>query len=47
MRIEIVKILLENGANPLVKNDLGLNALEICEKFGPYPKITALLQNYL
>ena len=37
--VEIVKILLENGADPNIENDLGMNALDICEKFGPYPRI--------
>ena len=37
--VEIVKILLENGADPYVENDLGMNAYDICEKFGPYPKL--------
>ena len=44
--VEIVKILLENGADPCVENDLGMNALDICEKFGPFPSVKrALLEN--
>ena len=30
--VEIVKILLENGADPYVENDLGMNAFDICER---------------
>ena len=36
---EIVKILLENGADPYIENDLGMNAFDICEKSGPFPRI--------
>ena len=31
--VEIVKILLENGADPSVENDLGMNAFEMCHKY--------------
>ncbi len=41
--IEIVKILLENGADPYIENDLGMNAFEVCEKFGPFPRIGDVL----
>ena len=41
--IEIVKILLENGADPYVENDLGMNALEICEHTGPFPSVKKIL----
>ena len=37
--VEIVKILLENGADPYVENDLGMNAFDICEKAGPFPSV--------
>ena len=37
--VEIVKILLENGADPYIENDLGMNAFDICEKSGPFPKV--------
>ena len=30
--VEIVQILLENGADPYVENDLGMNAFDITEK---------------
>ena len=46
--VEIVKILLKNGANPFVKNDLGMNAFEICDRCGPYPSVKeVLLKNSL
>ena len=46
--VEIVKILLENGADPFVKNDLGMNAFEICDRCGPYPSVKeVLLKNSL
>ena len=32
--VEIVKILLDNGADPYVQNDLKMNAFDICEKAG-------------
>ena len=41
--VEIVKILLENGANPFVENDLGMNAFEICDRCGPYPTVRKVL----
>ena len=41
--VEIVKILLENGANPFVQNDLGMNAFEICDRCGPYPSVKKVL----
>ena len=37
--VEIVKILLENGADPYIENDLGMNAFDICNHAGPFPKI--------
>ena len=43
--VEIVTILLENGADPYIENDLGMNAFDICEKFGPYPRIQTVLMN--
>ena len=45
--VEIVKILLENGADPYVENDLGMNAFDICNKAGPFPSVNrALLQEH-
>jgi hypothetical protein len=42
--VEIVKLLLEAGADPYVVNDLGVNAFEICNKFGPFPTVMKALQ---
>ena len=44
--VEIVKILLENGADPHVENDLGMNAFDICNKAGPFPSVTRTLRDY-
>ena len=44
--VEIVKILLENGADPYVENDLGMNAFELCEKSGPSPSVLRALQKH-
>ena len=41
--VEIVKILLENGANPFVKNDLGMNTFKICGRCGPYRNVMEVL----
>ncbi len=41
--IEIVSILLENGADPWVEDDLGMNAFDTCEKYGPFPRIKSVL----
>ena len=45
--VEIVKILLENGADPYVENDLGMNAFDTCEKRGPFPSVKRVLHNTL
>ncbi|MDC3321543.1 ankyrin repeat domain-containing protein, partial [bacterium] len=42
--VEIVKLLMDAGANPYVENDLGMNAFEICKKCGPFPSIMKVLQ---
>jgi hypothetical protein len=42
--VEIVKLLLEAGADPCVENDLGVNAFEICNKLGPFPTVMKALQ---
>ena len=42
--VEIVKLLLEAGADPYIENDLGMNAFEICDKFGPFPSVMKALQ---
>ena len=41
--VEVVQILLENGADPYIENDLGMNAFEICEKCGPFPSVMRAL----
>ena len=41
--VEIVKLLLEAGADPQVENDLGMNAFDICRKFGPFPSVMEVL----
>jgi ankyrin repeat protein len=43
--VEIVKLLLEAGADPYVENDLGMNAFEMCKKCGPFPSVMKALQN--
>ena len=45
--VEIVKILLENGADPYVVNDLGMNAFDICNKAGPFPSVNRALQKHV
>ena len=42
--VEIVKLLLEDGADPYVENDLGMNAFEICKKCGPFSSAMKALQ---
>ena len=44
--VEIVRILLENGADPSVENDLGMNAFELCEKAGPFPNVHRVLKSW-
>ena len=44
--LEIVKILLENGADPYIENDLGLNAFDFCDKYGPFPKVFSALSEF-
>ena len=45
--VEIVKILLDNGADPYVVNDLGMNAFDICNKAGPFPSVNRALQEHV
>ena len=45
--VEILKILLENGADPYIENDLGMNAFEICEKCGPFPSVRKVLWKHV
>ena len=44
--VEIVKILLEYGADPYVENDLGMNAFEICDEAGPFPSVRNVLEEH-
>ena len=43
--VEIVEMLLENGADSYVENDLDMNAFQVCEKFGPFPQVMSVLHN--
>ncbi len=45
--VEIVKILLENGADPYIENDLGMNAFGICKEAGPFPSVYRALQEHV
>ena len=45
--VEIVKILLENGADPYIENDLGMNAFEVCDKSGPFPSVREALWRHV
>ena len=43
--VEIVRLLLEYGADPYIENDLGMNAFDVCDNSGPFPSVKkALLQ---
>jgi ankyrin repeat protein len=44
--VEIVKILLEYGADPYVENDLGMNAFKICDMVGPFPSVRNVLEEH-
>ena len=44
--VEILKILLENGADPYAENDLGMNAFELSEKAGPFPSVQRVLREH-
>lgn len=44
--VEIVKILLEYGADPFVENDLGMNAFKICDEAGPFPSVSYVLEEH-
>ena len=43
--VEIVKLLLKYGADPHVKNDIGMDSFEICEMLGPFPRVTDALKS--
>jgi hypothetical protein len=42
--VEIVKLLLGAGADSYIENDLGINAIKICEKSGPFPSVMKVFQ---
>jgi ankyrin repeat protein len=42
--VEIVKLLLEAGADAYMKNEMGLNAFDISDKFGPFPTVKRALR---
>lgn len=42
--VEIVKILLENGADPFIKNDVGMDAFDFCVQSGPFPSVMKILR---
>ena len=44
--VEIVKILLENGADPYVENYLGMNVFGICDEAGPFPSVRRVLEEH-
>eukprot|EP00938_MAST-03A_sp_MAST-3A-sp1_P001697 g1697.t1 len=41
--VEIVKILLKAGADPYIKNEMGMDVFDICEFYGPFKKLTEAL----
>ena len=45
--VEIVKILLESGADPYVENDLGMNAFDFCKRSGPFPSVERVLRGHI
>ena len=44
--VEIVKILLENGADPYIENDVGMNSFDMCDVSGPFPSVAKALREY-
>ena len=41
--VEIVKLLMEYGADPMVTTDQGIDVLTYCDIRGPFPKVAAVL----
>ena len=41
------EILLENGADPYIENDLGMNAFDVCNSAGPFPSVYRALQKHV
>ena len=44
--VEIVKLLLEAGADPYIENEMGLNSFDISDKFGPFPSVSKALREH-
>ena len=44
--VEIVKLLLEHGADPYIENEMGLNSFDISDKFGPFPSVLRALRKH-
>ena len=42
--MEIVKLLLEHGADPFIENEMGLNSFDISDEFGPFPSVLRALR---
>ena len=42
--MEIVQILLDGGADPYIRNDLGMDVFDYCDRYGPFPNVKRLLQ---
>ena len=45
--VEIVALLLEAGADPYIENEMGVNAFEICENFGPFLSVRKVLWDHV
>ena len=43
---DLTRLLLKYGADPRIKNDMGLNAMDLCEKYGPYPNVLRCLNSF-
>ena len=42
--MEIVKVLMEYGADPYVTTDLGVDVVDYCDRRGPFPKVRIVLE---
>jgi len=45
--VEVVRLLLNSGADPYIQSDLGVNAFKICEKLGPFPSVEKLMLKHV
>ena len=41
--LRAAEVLLEAGADPKIRNDMGQNSISFCDKYGPFPEIKKLL----